>query len=346
MVREIPLARHAWELLKPLEANADTINVERHLSTNFHLAPPKCDATIPHRPSYSYIANAVNPLSPVSPETETFTQSHFRPVFTSGSNSPDPPRAIPQPLPSPGYRQRVDTAQTDVSRSDNPSIVDDVVEAPLPLFSTTSLPTTINEPPPPLSRQQTSTSVVSFDPVPLSRKKTLLSSSKEVEKTKSRWRSRLTGSKKENFTPSIDSSSLSSNTLESQRLEEVPLKSLIHSQKMSSRGRGAKNVNVYLSQNSCYALFWTQPVIHLWDIGTSPPTLKREFSTDGNCVLAAVTQMYLAYIVGTRDQKLTVRTRPFTSQLHIANISLVTHCQFITAIDTDSGISYAIFTMV
>jgi len=306
MVREIPLARHSWELLKPLEANADTINVERHLPTQFQLGPPKCDTNIPFRPSYGNIMSAAGPLSPASPETEVFSPTQFRPVFASGSNSPDPPRAVPQPLlpGSPGFSQRLDTAQTDISRSDNPSILDDTVEAPLPLFSTTSLPTTITEPPP-LTRKETSTSVVSFDPVPLSRKRTV-PASVPAEKTRSRWRSKLTGSRKESFAPSIDTSSLSSTTLESQRLEEVPLKSLIHSQKMSSRGRGAKNVNVYLSQNSTYALFWTQPVIHLWDVGTSPPTLKREFATDGNCVLAAVTKMYLAYIVGTRDQKLTV----------------------------------------
>jgi len=306
-VREVPLARHAWELLKPLEANADTINVERHISANFQLTPPKGDATIPFRPSYGSIAGLAGALSPVSPGTEVYPSTQlFRPVFTSGSNSPDPPRAVAQPgLPgSPGFRQRLDTAQTDLSRSDDPSVLDDAVEAPLPLFSTTSLPTTTIEHLP-LARRETSTSAISFDPVPLSRKKTL-PSSHTAEKSKSRWRSRLTGSKKETFAPSIDSSSLSSTTLESQRLEEVSLKSLIHSQKASSRGRGAKSVNVYLSQNSTYALFWTQPVIHLWDVGTSPPSLKREFSTDGNCVLAAVTQMYLAYIIGTRDQKLTV----------------------------------------
>lgn len=326
MAREIPLARHAWKLLKPLEANADTINVERHLSANFQLAPPKFDTAIPFRPSYGNIMNVAGALSPVSPDTEVFTSTHFRPVFTSGSNSPDPPRAVPQPLlpGSPGFKQPLDTAHTDFSRSDNPSILDDVVEAPLPLFSTTSLSTTTTTEPPSLSRRETSTSVVSFDPVPLSRKKTL-SSAVTAEKSKSGWLTKLKGSRRETFAPSIDSSSLSSTTLESQRLEEVPLKSLFNSQKMSSRGRAAKNVNVYLSQNSTYALFWTQPVIHLWDIGTSPPTLKREFSTDGNCVLAAVTKMYLAYIVGTRDQKLTVRAIRDNSMVEVTNTFLVTH---------------------
>jgi hypothetical protein len=94
--------------------------------------------------------------------------------------------------------------------------------------------------------------------------------------------------------------------LESQRLDEISLKALASSQKMSVRGRGAKSINVYLSQNSTYALFWTQPTIHLWDVGANPPIMKREISTDGNCVLAAATKMHLAYIVGTRDQKLTV----------------------------------------
>jgi hypothetical protein len=73
------------------------------------------------------------------------------------------------------------------------------------------------------------------------------------------------------------------------------------------RGRSAKKVNVYLSENSTNALFWTQASIHLWDVGTSPPTIKRAISTESTCVLAAVTKAYLAYIVGNRDQKLTVR---------------------------------------
>ena len=287
--------RHTWELLKPLEPNVDTINVERHLPTQFQLGPPKTETGMLFRPSYGNIVSAANPVSPLSPDTEI----QFRPIFPPESSSPDPSRYTPQsslvPPGSPGFRQRLDTPQTDFSRSDNPSSLDGAVEAPLPLFSTSSA----SDPQPP-HRQE---SVVSFEAPPLTRKKTTPSIA--PEKSKSRWRSKLTGSRKESFAASIETSSLSSTSLESQRLDEISLKSLTSAQKIV-RGRGAKNISVSLSQNSTYALFWTQPTIHLWDIGTSPPSMRREISTDGNCVLAAVTKMYLAYIIGTRDQRLTV----------------------------------------
>lgn len=307
MLREIPLARHAWELLKPLEPNADTINVERHLPTLFQLGPPKCDTGIPLRPSYGNIMTAAGPLSPMSPDTEVFSPTQFRPVFSSGSNSPDPARSLAAlPPGSPGFRQRLDTAQTDVSRSDHLSSHEASVEAPLPLFSTTSLISSVVDHPP-LNRHDTSSSFVPIDPVPISKNKSLPPAA-PPEKTKSRWRSKLSGSRKESFAPSVDTSSLSSTSLEAQRLDEISLKNLTSSQKVSSRGRGGKSISIFLSQNSTYALFWTQPLIHLWDIGTSPPSMKREFATDGNCVLAAVTKMHLAYMIGTRDQKLTVCT--------------------------------------
>jgi hypothetical protein len=128
-----------------------------------------------------------------------------------------------------------------------------------------------------------------------------------TEKGKSRWRSKLTGARKASFGASADTSSLSSTALEAQRLEEVPLKGLSSASKITVRGKGAKNVNVVLSQNSTNALFWAQPSIHVWDVGTSPPTMIRAISTESTCVLAAVAKVYLAYIIGTRDQKLTAR---------------------------------------
>lgn len=44
----------------------------------------------------------------------------------------------------------------------------------------------------------------------------------------------------------------------------------------------------------------------MWDIGLSPPVLGRAVATESTCVLAAVTKVHLAYIIGTRGQKLTV----------------------------------------
>jgi hypothetical protein len=95
--------------------------------------------------------------------------------------------------------------------------------------------------------------------------------------------------------------------VESQRIEEISLKSLTNANKNSGRGKSSKSINVYLSQNSTYGLFWTQPSINIWDVGTSPPSFMRAISTESTCVLAAVTRLHLAYIIGTRDQKLTVK---------------------------------------
>lgn len=49
--------------------------------------------------------------------------------------------------------------------------------------------------------------------------------------------------------------------------------------------------------------------MHIWDVGTSPSTLKQMVSTEFACVLAAMTNIYLAYVVGNRDQKLTLRIK-------------------------------------
>ena len=149
-------------------------------------------------------------------------------------------------------------------------------------------------------------SAVSFEPASVHKGRTLQSAT-QPEKGKSRWRSKLSGSGKGSSRGLGDTSSLSSTTLESQRLEEISLKSLARAAKNSTTGKTAKNINVCLSQNSTSALFWTQSSIHIWDVGTSPPTMSRAISTESACVLAAVTRCFLTYIVGTRDQKLTVK---------------------------------------
>jgi hypothetical protein len=95
--------------------------------------------------------------------------------------------------------------------------------------------------------------------------------------------------------------------LESQRLEEISLKNLTTVPKGAVRGKSGKTINVQLSQNSSHALFWTQPSIHILDMATSPPIVIRAVLTESTCVLAAVTKVHLAFIIGTRDQKLTVR---------------------------------------
>ncbi|XWW92697.1 hypothetical protein V2A60_000622 [Cordyceps javanica] len=45
VARELPLARKVWELLSPLQVNADAVNVERHMSNSFQFGSPD---TEPH----------------------------------------------------------------------------------------------------------------------------------------------------------------------------------------------------------------------------------------------------------------------------------------------------------
>lgn len=318
IAREVSLARHTWNLLKPLESNADTINVERHLPTQFLLSPPKLDTGMPFHSGYGNILSGES--ARMHDREPPYPPPAGRSAFP-GSTSSDRPAFDPQSLVSPltphspKFRQKSDTPRTeftlleDLKSSDayiDPPQISDLPQRPsnstleTPLSSESSTARVSSQ-----SRLQ-SVSTVSFEPEALLRSRTVPVVA-PPERGKSKWRSKLTGSKKEVPKASGDSSSLSSTTLESQRLEEFSLKSLASSSKVSVRGKSAKNINVYLSQNSTYALFWTQSAINIWDVGNSSPLLGRAISTDSNCVLAAVTKMYLAYIIGTRDQKLTVR---------------------------------------
>ena len=326
MMREIALARQTWDILKPLESNADTISVERHLPTQFQLAPPKPDSGMFMPPGYSSIAGVVNQrqqdIDPVSP--------HGRSVFQS-SSSEDRSRSISHslatPVPSsPGFRQRLDTPRTEFS-SDNLTSSDGAtqmdIKTPDPQSSTVPVIETPFSPDSVGTRQvyeqsriERSTSSVAFNSVPVTRSRTLPTLA-QPEKEKSRWfnRSKLTRSRKE---PSGDTSSLSSSTLvESQRLEEISLKNLTSASKSSRSGKSGKNISVHLSQNSTHALFWNQHSIHIMDVGNSPPNVIRAISTESTCVLAAVTKTHLAYIIGTRDQKLTVRKLIYLNNLRL-----------------------------
>jgi len=316
-MREITLARRTWEVLKPLESNADTINVERHLSTQFRLAAPKAESAMFINSDF-----VINSSGQRSPDIDPVSPHQQVRSTLQGSSSEDRSRSISQSLltpGSPGFRHRLDTPRTEFSSdnftssdgatpmdslttSDPQTATNTVMETP---FSPDSVgPRPVYQQP----RVERTPSNVAFDPVPVTRSRTVPVIS-QPDKGKSSWftRSKLTRSRKEPSNKhSGDTSSLSSTTLESQKLEEISLKSLTNSSKSSRSGKSGKNINVYLSQNSTHALFWTQPSIHILDIGTSPPTIIRAISTESTCVLAAVTKVYLAYIIGTRDQKLTV----------------------------------------
>lgn len=126
-----------------------------------------------------------------------------------------------------------------------------------------------------------------------------------AEKGKSRWKFSFGSIRRAPPPTSGDSSSLSSTGTENQRLEEIPLGGLVGGSK-STRGKNAKTMNAYLSQNSTLAIFWAHTSIQIWDVGTSPPTITRGITTESTCILAAVAKSHAAYIIGTRDQKLTV----------------------------------------
>lgn len=236
--------------------------------------------------------------------------------------SPDRSRSIPTSYlltpTSPGLGKKLDTPRTEFAPSDELTSSDGAtyfdtrgtsanlaqnstitsVDIVSPMSPTSTVPESSQS-------RLNSTSTVSFEAEAPTKSRTT-SSNPPAEKGKCRsWRSKLTSSKKESsrIAPG-DASSSSSTTLESPKLEEMCLKNLISSSKIS-RGKSGKSINVAISQNSSYVLFWTQASINVWDISSSSPLLGRAVLTESNCVLAAVTKFYLAYIIGTRDQKLT-----------------------------------------
>lgn len=319
VMREISLARNTWDLLKPLEPNADTINVERHLSTQFQLSSPRMETRIPFNPNYG---NACSE----SRRPAMGTDSNYPPVRLPfmNSNSPEKSPSIPTTVfmgaSSPGLYQRQHTPQTDTCTSDEMTSNDSATNfdtpgsSDLPQQSHPAKASTPLSPKPIIAQGNNqpelmwqSSSTVSSDPGRAGRSRTL-SSTAPAEKGMSKWRSKLTSSKKEIAKSSGDSSTVSSTTLESQKLEEISLKNLSSSSK-TSRGKSGKNINVAISQNSAYVLFWSHASIQIWDVCSSSPILGRAILTESNCVLAAVTKVHLVYIIGTRDQKLTVSAR-------------------------------------
>lgn len=306
LAREVPTARQTWELVEPLRPDADTINVERHLPTQFQLAPPRPEASGLFPPGYHNNILGMGGSRPRDVEVygSSYPGKAALPSPTFGDlNSPGHPGAVSPQSPSP-YQSTVplrsEPSRPDMS-SDQKRALDET-ESSLAHLD----PSFLTDPPPfsrdsPALRRQTGLEdAPSIIHTP--RTVPLITS---AEKGKSRWRLKFTASKKAPVT-SGDSSSLSSTALEAQRLEEVSLSGLLNTQKAHTRGKPSKNINVHLSQNSNLGLFWTQLLIHVWDVGTSPPTMMRAILPESTCILAAVAKLHLAYIIGTRDQKLTV----------------------------------------
>ncbi|KAL2194604.1 hypothetical protein P885DRAFT_80293 [Corynascus similis CBS 632.67] len=307
LAREITISRQTWELVEPLRPDADTINIERHLPTQFQLGPPKLESGGGlYPPGYNSVLGVAgdrhgNPEA--APPPDVMKSALPSPLFSDTNNpgylgpvSPQPPSPYQSSLPL-----RSEPSRTDVF-ADHKKAADDI-------DNTLSNPnaTFLSDPPPfsrdsPVLRRQAAADDAPSVHAP--RNVPLVTS---IEKGKSKWRLKFTGSKKAPVAATGDSSSLSSTGLEAQRLEEIPLSALLSTSKAQSRGKMSRNINVYLSHNSTLALFWTQLLIHVWDVGTSPPTMTRAILPESTCILAAVAKTRLAYVIGTRDQKLTLR---------------------------------------
>lgn len=302
------LARQTWECLGSFQPDADTINVERHLPTQFQLGPPKQENASLLPPGYVSMPG-VGPERPREPGV--FASPHTgKSALASPTFMDLPGPAYPGPVSpqTPSFYQtsmplRSEPSRPDTSGDPRRRATEETEPAFAPLDHSF-----LTEPPPfshdsPGFRRQ----LGQEDPAPVHTPRTvpLVAS---PEKGKSKWRL-FAGSKKAPAPSAGDSSSLSSTTLEGQKLDEISLSALLGTQKPHSRGKPSKSVNVYLSQSSTLVLFWTQLLIHIWDVGTSPPTIVRAIMPESTCILAAVAKMHLAYVIGTRDQKLTVRER-------------------------------------
>jgi hypothetical protein len=107
-MREVSIARQAWDILKPLEPNPDTINVERHLRTQFQLTPPKFES-MSQNAAYGSLAGRGD-HSPSDPDV--YSQ---RPSTSAHSNPYSyEPRSISQTLMTPqvsSLRQILDEHQ-------------------------------------------------------------------------------------------------------------------------------------------------------------------------------------------------------------------------------------------
>ncbi|TGO15708.1 hypothetical protein BPAE_0548g00010 [Botrytis paeoniae] len=321
IMREMALARQVWDLLEPFESHADAMHLERYVPTYFQLPPPKMDGAIPYHPAYGN--SSASNVKMRTYDTEPPSPSHNKTTFISAA-AQDRSRSLPHTMPSQvsptvgTFSQRLDTPITlpssssdlvslDGSRSGETSRIPDLRknstttdETPFSLDSVGN--TSPNDHTPYGMSSEGGTYFVN--------RPTMGQSHSDRKKSKggSKWTSVFTGTRKESIPgQSVETTSLSSSALEAQRLDEINLESLVRVPRKTSKSKSAKAINISLSQNSTNGLFWTQSLIQIWDMGASPPAMTRVFPTESSCYKASVTKMYLAYIIGTRDPKLTLR---------------------------------------
>lgn len=326
MMREVTIARHTWDTLKPLEPNPDTINVERHLRTQFQMTAPRFES-MPQNAAYGTILGRGGQL-PSDPDVAS-----QRPSTSTHSNPyPNEPRSISQSIWTPqvsSIRQILDEHQQDFIPPENATINSSEGTTHShsdgqKTFDTQTVQTSIGDPPfspdfivspltPSISnsfkfpRAAQSPSAPTFDSTPFVSSRTVPSVTTPKLKKPGLF-SRLQ-SKREAPAVQLEIQAPGRVPLSEESLEEISLMSLIAVPKALLRSKTAKtirDVNVSLSQNSPHALFWSQSFIHILDIGSSPPKVIQALATDSTCVQAVVTRVHLAYIVKSQDQKLTV----------------------------------------
>ncbi|KAH8890597.1 hypothetical protein GQ53DRAFT_866911 [Thozetella sp. PMI_491] len=298
IIREVPFVRQTWDLLTSLETNVDAVNAERHLPMQFELKPPKSEVGGLFKEGFggssnpgARQANFVTP-EPFSSDQYLSTSQALSPLspdpnHSRGSFGTDPWRADSAIyLGSKASNSAQDGAYA--SNALNTSAAPPITTSYSPDFrrpsELRSEPSQVFTPPPRTVQLAT------------------------PEKGKSKWKLKFGNANKAPVGTSGDTSSLSESTLDAQKTEAISLEALLNSQKSyGGRSKVPKSIKVSLSQNSTLALFWGQLVIQVWDIGSSPPSIIRAVSTESNCILAAVSGKYLAYIIGTRDQRLTLR---------------------------------------
>lgn len=328
-MREVSIARHTWDVLKPLEPNPDTINVERHLRTQFQLSAPRFESMPPQTTAYGGIMDRGSQPSEtdaLSQRPSTSTQSHIH--LTE-------PRSISQTLWTPQVsiiRQTLDEHQQDIIPPENATFNSSEGTTHShsdgqKTFETQTVQTSIGDQPfspdsivspitPtssfkfPRASQSTSTqspSALTFDSAPSQS----LRPTPSVSTPKIKKSGLFSGLRSKREAPPVQLEIRPTNrhVLSQETTEEISLRSLISVPKSMLKSKTAKtirDVNVNLSQNSPHALFWSPSFINILDISSSPPKVIHALATDSMCVQAAVTRVHLAYIMKSHDQKLTV----------------------------------------
>ena len=300
MAREISIIRNAWELLHPLEADADTISAERHLHSQFTIPPTKSGLDGQTTPSHNGQRN--NSQLPIQGASSTSHHSKLA-IPDHGSSDYLPPisQVISSPV-SPISSCPSGSLRAEKSATETSTYLDSLDR------ERTRSQTFAQPPQRPTNANHRTHAHARHDL--LTRRR----SEAAAEKGRSRWKFSFGSMRRAPPPVSGDTSSLSSGDAENQKLDEIALGGLTIGSK-SGRGKAPKTTNIALSQNSTLAIFWTHSALQIWDVGTSPPTMSKAITTESTCILAAVAKSHAAYIIGTRDQKLTVRHQAFTARI-------------------------------